>query len=65
MKTIFKIVLNAFTERLTQKSTWVGIFALLSTGGLTIAPEMTTQLVAALSGVFGAYEVWKNEKSKK
>lgn len=65
MKTIVKIVLNGITERLTQKSTWVGIFALLSTGGLTIAPEMTTQLVAGLSGIFGAYQVYKNDKNSK
>lgn len=65
MKTLFKFVLNAITERLTQSSTWVGIFALLSTGGLTIAPEMTTNLVACLSGAFGAYQVYKTDKKNK
>lgn len=40
-------------ERLKEKSTYVGIFALLSAAGVTVAPDMWAGIVAAASAVAG------------
>ncbi len=65
MKSLLKYLWSSVASKLAEKSTWVGFLAILSTGGLTIAPELSTNIVAVLSGLFGCYEVIKREKENK
>ena len=50
---------------LTQKSTYIGIFTLLSTFGITLGDKLTEAICACALGVFGLIYVILDERAKK
>ncbi len=40
-------------ERLTERSTWIGITAVISGAGISIAPELTNSVISMGMGVAG------------
>lgn len=51
-------------ERLKEKSTYIGIFTLLSTAGVVVAPEMWTEIVAVVTSVAGLVLVMVKAEKK-
>lgn len=61
MKTSFwDLILNY----LSQESTWLGLTAILTAVGITLSPELTTQIAAVGLAVIGLIKVIINEKKK-
>lgn len=61
MKTSFwDLILNY----LSQESTWLGLTAILTAVGITLSPELTTQIAAVGLAVVGLIKVIINEKKK-
>lgn len=48
---------------LTQKSTWVGLFAIIAAVGITVRPELADAIITCLLGVFGLIQVIINERA--
>ena len=61
MKKLLELLINYGT----QETTWVGITALLTAVGITLSPELATQIGAVGLAVFGLIKVIINEKAKK
>ena len=45
----------------TQPSTWRGLLGLLSMAGITLSPELVTQIAIALGAALSAIELFRNE----
>ena len=61
MKTSFwDLILNY----LSQESTWLGLTAILTAVGITLSPELTTQIAAVGLAVVGLIKVIINERKK-
>ena len=52
-------------DRLTEKSTWVGIVAFLGAVGITIGPELQQHIIAIGVAVFGLLNVLLKEQGSK
>lgn len=62
MKTSFwDLILNY----LSQESTWLGLTAILTAVGITLSPELTTQIAAVGLAVVGLIKVIINEKKER
>lgn len=61
MQNLFATLLNY----LTQESTWTGLTALLTAVGITLSPDMATQIGAVGLSIFGLIKVIVNERGAK
>lgn len=50
---------------LTQESTWTGLTALLTAVGITLSPDLATQIGAVGLSIFGLIKVIVNERGAK
>lgn len=50
---------------LTQKTTYIGIFTLLSTFGITLGDKLTEAICACFLGIFGLIYVILDERKDK
>lgn len=49
---------------LSQESTWLGLTAILTAVGITLSPELTTQIAAVGLAIVGLIKVIINERKK-
>lgn len=49
---------------LTQESTWTGLTALLTAVGISLSPDLATQIGAVGLSIFGLIKVIINERAK-
>lgn len=48
-------------ERLVEPSTWKGLAILAAAGGVTVSPELITQITAVAGAVIGLIDVVRKE----
>jgi len=49
--------------RLSEPSTWRGLIALLTAGGIVLSPDQSSAIIAAGLAVIGAINVIRKEKT--
>lgn len=49
--------------RLSEPSTWKGLFAILAAGGITLAPDYQNAIIGIGLSLVGLYNVIKKDKS--
>lgn len=52
-------ILDWLVERLSENSTWRGLIALFTAGGITVSPDLATQIIAAGMGLIGIINVFR------
>lgn len=55
--------MNTVLNYLAQASTWRGLFAILTTFGVVIKPELSNAIIASGVALIGLVEVIRNEKA--
>jgi len=51
-------------ERLTERSTWIGITAVISGAGISIAPELSNNIISVGAGVAGMISMVTRDKAE-
>lgn len=59
-----EFIMNTLLEYLKQASTWRGIIAVVSAFGVSVSPELATEIIASGVGIIGMIEVIRNEHNK-
>jgi len=54
--------LNYLRERAVESSTWVGLTLLWTAAGITLHPELTSEIVAAGLAIAGFIKMWERDK---
>jgi hypothetical protein len=58
-------MLDTIINYLNQQSTWKGIISIATAAGVTVSPDLSTQIIALGLSVIGVINVLRDEKKVK